>query len=136
VYELFDHTADVGLRVVAPDLDSLFREAGEGLFSVIIDEIPERGTPAGLEFALEADRLEFLFVDWLSELLYVFDTRRLLLDGFEVRVRSTTLNATALGRPLDARRDRLLREVKAITYHGLRVEETDGGWLAEVILDI
>ena len=58
------------------------------------------------------------------------------LDGFDVRVQGTSLTATALARPLDEQHGRLLREVKAITYHGLRVEKTDHGWLAEVILDI
>jgi SHS2 domain-containing protein len=136
VYELFDHTADLGLRVAAPDLNALFREAAEGLFSVVVEEIPQRGAPKRLDFAIEADRTEFLFVDWLSELLYVFDSKRLLLDSFEVDVRDSKLTATALARPLDEDRDRLLREVKAITYHGLRVEQTPDGWLAEVILDI
>ena len=121
VYELFEHTADLGLRVAAPDPNALFREAAEGFFSVIIEKIPRRGTPERLEFHLEADRLEFLFVDWLSELLYTFDTRRVLLDSFNVDVRGTTLTATALSQPFDEANDPLLHEVKAVTYHALRV---------------
>jgi SHS2 domain-containing protein len=136
VYELFDHTADVGLRVLARDLPSLFREAAEGLFSVIVAEIPRRGTARSIEVRLEAERADFLLVDWLNELLYVFETKRLLLGAFDVELRGTCLRATALGRELDEERDRLLREVKAVTYHGLRVEERPDGWLAEVILDI
>ena len=135
MYELFDHTADLGLRVSAPDLNGLFREAAEGFFSVIVDEIPRRGTPEPIDFKLEADSTEFLLVDWLSELLYVFDTKRVLLDSFEVDIRGTTLTATALSRPFDGDND-LLHEVKAVTYHALRVEQTSTGWLAEVILDI
>ena len=136
MYELFDHTADVGLRVKAPDLARLFCEAAEGLFSVIVEEIHQGAPSRRLDFRLEAEGAEFLLVDWLSELLYVFDTKRLLLDAFEVDLRGTSLEATALARPLDENRDRLLREVKAVTYHGLRVEATEDGWLAEVILDI
>lgn len=136
MYELFDHTADVGLRVRAPDLPRLFCEAAEGLFSVIVEEIPPGVSSRRLDFRLEAERAEFLLVDWLSELLYVFDTERLLLDAFEADLRGTSLRATALARPLDENRDRLLREVKAVTYHGLRLEPTASGWLAEVILDI
>jgi len=136
VYELFDHTADIGLRVVSPDLDDLFGEAAKGFFSIVVDKIPQRGTPKRLEFGLEADRVEFLFVDWLNELLYVFDTKHMLLDNFDVRIDGTRLAATALARPLDHERDQLLREVKAATYHGLRVEQTTNGWIAEVILDI
>jgi len=136
VYEIFDHTADIGLRVRAPDLPGLFREGAEGLFSIVVEEIPRGEAPERLEFRLEANRIEFLFVDWLSELLYVFETRRLLLDAFEVDLRGSVLTASAMARPFDLDRDRLLREVKAVTYHGLRVEPTPDGWMAEVILDI
>jgi SHS2 domain-containing protein len=60
----------------------------------------------------------------------------LLLSRFEVHVRDGGLSATARGEPLDPGRHSLLHEVKAITYHGLTVEQTDQGWLAEVIVDI
>jgi SHS2 domain-containing protein len=136
VYELFDHTADIGLRVVADDLDGLFRDAADGFFSLIVEEIPDREPVERLHFEVEAERDEHLLVDWLNELLYVFDSRGLLLDRFEVSVANGKLEADAVGRPLDAARDRVLREVKAVTYHGLRLERTERGWLAEVILDI
>ena len=136
MYEFFDHTADIGLRVRSRDLNGLFREAAEGLFAVVIEQIPQRGDPIRLEFEVKGDRLDFLLVDWLNELLYILDTKHLLLDAFDVNVANTTLTATAKARPLDLEQDRLLREVKAVTYHNLRVEQTNEGWLAEVILDI
>jgi len=135
VYELFDHTADVGLRVAAPSLDALFAEAACGFFSIVVEPAPRREGMRRVEFALEAERLEFLLVDWLNELLFTFDTKRLVLDRFEVRVEGTRLTAAARARPLDER-DRVLVEVKAVTYHGLRVERTPDGWQAELILDI
>lgn len=135
MYELFDHTADIGLRVTADDLDRLFADAAAGLFAVIAEEVEARGTEATLEFRLSAGCPEHLLVDWLSELLYVFEVRGLLLHSFDVRATERRLRATALSRPPDAG-DRLLREVKAVTYHGLRVERTPTGWMAEVILDI
>ena len=136
MYELFDHTADLGLRVVAPDREALWREAASGLFSVIVEADPALEQPRRLSFALEAPRDDYLFVDWLSELLYVFESEHLVLSDFEVRLAEGRLAATARGRPLDAGRDRLLHEVKAVTYHGLRLEAGPSGWLAEVILDI
>jgi len=136
VYETFDHTADVGLRIVSPDLDGLFREAAEGFFSVVAEPSHPGGERREMEFRLAADRLDHLLIDWLNELLYLFDTQHQLLDSFRVTVRGTELQATARSRPADDARDRMLHEVKAITYHGLRVERTTDGWLAEVILDI
>jgi len=136
VYELFDHTADLGLRIVSPDLDGLFRDAAEGFYSVVVEPSRPSGGADELELRLAADRLDHLLVDWLNELLYLFDTKRLLLDSIRLTVRGTQLSATARSRPADEQRDRMLHEVKAITYHGLRVERTTDGWLAEVILDI
>lgn len=136
MYELFDHTADLGLRVIAPDRETLWREAAEGLFNVIVEADVALARPRGLSFALEAERDEHLLVDWLSELLYVFERERLVLGDFAVRLEGQRLSATARGRPLDPRADRLSHEVKAVTYHGLRLEPVPQGWLAEVILDI
>ena len=136
MYEFFDHTADLGLRVLAPDLDGLFQQAAEGLFAVIVEPDLPTASAERLEFSVEGQRLDHLLVDWLSELLYVFESRRLLLAGFEVRVDPLGLKASARAQPLDVTRHRLLHEVKAVTYHGLRVEQTEDGWLAELILDI
>jgi SHS2 domain-containing protein len=108
MYETFDHTADLGLRAQEHHLD-----------------ITLTGT----------DR-EYLLFDWLSELLYRWDTDHQLFSRFEVEVRDDGLRAAAWGEPLDASRHILGHEVKAITYHGLRVEPTADGWLAEVIVDI
>jgi SHS2 domain-containing protein len=136
MFELFEHTADLGLRVRAPDLDSLFREAAEGLFSMIVESWSAERATREFEFELQATRHDDLLFDWLNELLYTFDTTRCLLGRFELNVSDTKLVARAWGTPLDLSEHSLLHEVKAITYHGLLVEPTDGGWLAEVIVDI
>ena len=60
----------------------------------------------------------------------------MLFGRFDVSVTDDGLSATAWGEPLDPARHELAREVKAITYHELRVEQTADGWLAEVIVDI
>jgi SHS2 domain-containing protein len=138
VYELFEHTADLGLRVHAPDVDALFREAAEALFAAIVERGDEEGARQAetLRFSLDAEQLDWLLADWLAELLYAFESRRFLLDRFRVRVEGTRLEAEARAVPLGPGSDRLLHEVKAITYHGLRVERDGDGWLAEVIVDI
>jgi SHS2 domain-containing protein len=136
MYETFDHTADLGLRIRAADLDTLFAEAACALFSVIVEGLDTVNAVQKLEIELsEVDR-EYLLFDWLKTLLYHFDAEHLLLSRFEVRVQPAGLSATAWGEPLDRARHELGHEVKAITYHGLRVEQENGGWLAEVIVDI
>lgn len=134
--ELFEHTADLGLRVRAPDLNTLFREAAECLFSAVVEDISAIRPNLSVSVSVSASDREFLLFDWLRELLREADEGGLLFGRFEVTVADLTATGTAWGEPLDPARHALLREVKAITYHELKVEQTADGWLAEVIVDI
>ena len=136
MFEFFEHTADLGLRVRAADLDGLFRDAAIGLFAMIVEPAPH-GRPTGRRpFEIAGEQVDFLLIDWLSELVYVFDTERSVLGDFDVSVTDRGLRGSAACFALDSGEFRLLREVKAITYHGLKVERSEDGWLAEVIVDI
>ena len=136
MYETFEHTADLGLRMRAPTLNDLFADAGRALFSVIVANLDSVRTVHELHFQIDGNRHDDLLADWLAELLFTFDTRRVLLSAFQVTVRDGGLVATARGEPFDPDRHELDMEVKAITYHGLKVEEDGDGWLAEVIVDL
>jgi SHS2 domain-containing protein len=136
MYETFEHTADLGLRIRAPDLDTLFAEAGRALFAAVVEDLGTVRPLQRLDVRLAGDDREYLLFDWLKELLYHFDAGHLLLSRFEVHVSEAGLTGSAWGEPLDRARHHLEHEVKAITYHGLRVEPADAGWLAEVIVDI
>lgn len=136
MHEVFEHTADLGFRIRAKDLNTLFREAAEVLFETIAPDLSSIKQTRQVEIRLDGDDREFLLFDWLKQLLYQFDAEHLLLSRFEVEVRDDGLAATAWGEPLDPDRHVLEHEVKAITYHGLRLEKTDDEWLAEVIVDI
>ena len=136
MYELFEHTADLGLRVRAPDLNTLFREAAVGLFSMMVDDLKTVNPIHECTVMLDGTDKEFLLFDWLRHLLYLFDSARELYSEFEIIVTDEGLSAIAFGEPLDPERHPLGREVKAITYHELKVEQTADGWLAEVIVDI
>ena len=136
MYETFDHTADLGLRVRAPDLGTLFAEAGLALTACLVENPDAVRQEITFDVNLPADDLEFLLFDWLKALLYRFDAEHLVFGRFEVHVTESGLAGAAWGEPLDPDRHALAHEVKAITYHGLRVEPEGGGWLAEMIVDI
>jgi SHS2 domain-containing protein len=136
MYETFEHTADLGLRVRAPDLDTLFAEAAACLFSAIVEDPASVRPLQRIDLRIEGADREYLLFDWLRELLYRFDSQHLLFSRFEARVGETGLEGSAWGEPLDPARHALAHEVKAITYHALKVERTADGWLAEVIVDI
>jgi SHS2 domain-containing protein len=103
---------------------------------VLIEDKTTIAESRTLEIDIAGDDREFLLFDWLKTLLYHFDAEHLLFRSFEVRVRPDGLHGSARGEVVDRSRHELSHEVKAITYHGLRVEQTPDGWLAEVIVDI
>jgi SHS2 domain-containing protein len=136
MYETFEHTADLGLRVRAADLDTLFAEAALCLFSTIVEDLATVQPTQRIDVKVEGEDREFLLFDWLRELLYHFDAEHLLFAKFEVHVSASGLTATAWGEPIDRARHNLEHEVKAITYHGLSLEKIGDLWEAEVIVDI
>jgi SHS2 domain-containing protein len=136
MYEIFEHTADLGLRIRADDLQRLFEEAARALFSVIVVNFDAVRPVDEMTFRVEGTDGDELLRDWLAELLYAFHTRHVLLAQFDVRLDETGLTATARGEPVDPDRHQLDAELKAVTYHGLKVQQERDGWLAEVIVDV
>jgi SHS2 domain-containing protein len=136
MYEYFEHTADLAIRVRAPHTNALFAEAATALFAAVVDELDTVRPERRINVEIAGTELDYLLFDWLRELLYRFDAEHLLLSRFAVAVNDSGLNGTAWGEPIDPVRHVLSHEVKAITYHGLRVEREGDGWTAEVIVDI
>lgn len=135
-YEVFEHTADLGLRIWAADRNRLFADAAEGLFSLIVSDLACVRLTESHTVRLPGEAIDYLLFDWLNELLYRYEAQHLLLARFDVEVSDAGLTATVHGEPLDHARHSLDHEVKAITYHGFKVEHTANLWQAEVIVDI
>lgn len=134
--ELFEHTADLGIRAAAPDLPGLFAEVSRGLTMACVEDSGAVSPRDEFAFAIAGADREYLLFDLLREQL-----RRYVMDGvLTARVAVTPtdagLDAIYYGEPVDLSRHQLSHEVKAITYHGLRVAETPSGFEAEVIVDI
>lgn len=136
MYEIFEHTADLGLRITAPELRTLLADAARGLFSIIIANLDEVQLIQEKKIEVTAAAPDYLLFDWLNELLYIFETEHLVLADFDVQLFDAGLSAVARGEPFDLARHVPAHEVKAITYHGLKCEPTAAGWQAEVIVDI
>jgi SHS2 domain-containing protein len=136
MYESFEHTADLGLRARAADLPTLFAEAARALFSTIVVNLSDVQPRETLLIQIESGDLALLLFDWLSELLYMYEVRHFLFADFTVEIAGGVLHAEVRGEAIDPHRHWLDHEVKAITYHGLKVEREEAGWLAEVIVDI
>ena len=136
MHELFEHTADLGLRATAPTLDALFAEMAKCLLSAMVEDPTAVRAERDVQVELTGADREFLLFDWLNELLFLCDTEHLVFSQFTVEMNERGLKATVRGEPLDDDRHHVTHEVKAITYHELKVEREGDGWFAEVIVDI
>ena len=131
-----EHTADIGVRCKAPTLERLFECAARAMFEIIVP--PDSVEPArAVPVAVKAPSLEELFVSWLTELLYIWESRRMLLSSFAIRkISSDALEAEVSGETYDADRHDLQSEIKAATYHDLRIERKGDSWEVQVIFDV
>jgi SHS2 domain-containing protein len=136
--EVFDHTADVGLRIQAVDLPDLFRTAAEALFDYVVANRADVRVDRTETVALAADSAAELLLAWLNELIFRSETGHRLFTRFDVRLSDNdrSLEAEIGGEPIDRDRHILDHEVKAVTHHGASLERDGNGWVAEVILDI
>ncbi len=135
-YELFDHTADMGVRVQAPTMPRLVKPAVDGLYATI-GELAAAGPAAGLHFDESGEDRARLLRDLLGQLLLVFERdHRRLTDIEEVIFTDCRLMVEAVTEPVDLERSVFHREVKAVTYHELDIREVAGGFEATFIVDI
>lgn len=136
-FRFLEHTADMGMEVTGETLDELFRHAAEGLREMIFGEIPPTRADHSEKIAVEGEDLEELLVGWLNELLYLFETRRFVPFTFRIeRIGTEDMSATVSGGVFDENRVRVLREIKAVTYHRLMVKRTSQGWRASLYVDL
>jgi SHS2 domain-containing protein len=134
-YREIEHTADVGVELSAPDLRSAFEGAAAAMFDIMSDLDRVGETWRGRVRVTGLD-LENLMVRWLAELLFVAESEGVLLSCFTVdRLDGLTLEAAIAGERLDRARHAIRVEIKAPTYHALRIEEVRDGWAVRVIFD-
>ena len=135
-FELFDHTADIGVRVFAPTLTELVAPAVAGLYAVIGALVPS-GPVAETRFSFSGAEPALLLRDYLAELLRLFDAERRMVTAVAAeefdRERLTVVGQM---RAVDMSASELEREAKAVTYHRLELRPVAGGYEATFIVDI
>jgi SHS2 domain-containing protein len=135
-YETFEHTADLGVRVFGRTCEEVFAHAAYALFDLLTDLKKVREETSLEISAWGADREELL-VRWLSELLYLCETKGYLFKQFSVaHLDSTSIQALARGEIFNPSRHAFKTEIKAVTYHQVEVKEKDGRWEGRVIFDV
>lgn len=138
-YELIEHTADIGIRVKASDLKELFKNAALSMFDIIAEKksgIGHRTLGIGkIIVKQKADDLEELFINWLNELLSLSAIKEKIFCDFKFKNLDEHSLEAEVG-SCDIKDYKVNVEIKAATYHELKLEESKSGWQAEVIFDV
>ena len=135
-WEHFEHGADIGVRGRGPTREAAFEQAALALTGVLTDPARVQGREC-VSLACEAPDDELLLVDWLNALVYEMAVRRCLFGRFRVRLAGRRLEAEAWGEPVDVATHAPAVEVKGATLTALRgVQEPDGGWVAQCVVDV
>ena len=134
-FEILNHTADVGIIAYGGNMNEAFANVAKGMFSLMteledVEEIEHRDTE------LTASDQESLLVEWLNELIYLFDVENILFKRFDItQLSNTHLKARSYGHKVDSSKHKLKMGVKAATYHMLKIDK-DNGNRVQVLFDI
>jgi SHS2 domain-containing protein len=136
VFEILEHTADIGFRARGRTKAEMFASAALALESIAV-EIDGARAEAVYPLAVTGEDDESLLVNWLSEVLYYLDGRRVVIERFEIdEISSTFVRGQGWGEQRDPARHPPKLVVKGVTYHQLKIAKDAEGWVAEVYLDI
>jgi SHS2 domain-containing protein len=132
-------TADCAVEIESDSLNGLFRDAAYALIETMISR-SMIGATQSWRIELDEENLERLLYSWLSELVFIKDSENVLFSEFDVRVKedgsSCHLTAEVRGEPIELGRHDIGIDVKAVTMHMLKVENSADGWNAFVIFDL
>ncbi len=135
-YRLMTRQSELAVKVVGNSQADLFANSGFALFDVMTNvekiEIKER-----LPLEVEGVDRDDLMVNWMRELLYLYQGSGYLLREFQVReVKDTLVKADVCGEKIDPDRHEIKKEVSAVAYHQSRMEKTGNQWTAQLVFEV
>lgn len=133
-YEYLPHPADLKIWTVGKNQKELFINAASGMLAFLYPDCPKacRLAKKPAKINLKANDIKALMVDWLSEILYLSDTKNICFNKFNFKkITAEEIQAEIFGCPAKAQND-----IKAVTYHGLEIKKTKTGWQAVILFDI
>jgi len=135
-FRILEHPSDLGIEAWGNDLAEVFRQSALALTSLVVEPTSVRALERRT-LQIRGTDTENLLVRWLSEILYLYDGEDFLVSEAEVQnIDETTIDSTLVGEILDMTVHELRTDVKAVTYHQLKVSHETGNWRAIVYLDL
>ena len=135
-YRLTTRQSELAVKVTGGSQADLFANSAFALFDVMLDvekiEIKER-----LPLEVEGADRDDLLVNWMRELLYLYQGSGYLLKEFLIReVKDTSVKAEVCGEKIDPDRHEIKQEIAAVAYHQSRMTKTGNQWTAQLIFEV
>ena len=133
-FKILPHTADLKIQVYGEDKKELFLNAMLGMFGGARYETDAKSKKLKVKIKIKSVDLFSLLVDFLSEILYLVETKKLVFEKVKFqKFTDNEIEAILIGRPLK----RMGVHIKGVTYHDLDIhQEKDGNWQATILFDI
>lgn len=141
-YKFFEDVAiaDVAYEATGKTLAEMMESAGLALTNTMVRDLKAVKTPVEVKFEIKADAADKLLHEFLQELIFYKDARLLLLTKFKIRITSLAngyrAQISARGEEINTKKHEMLVDVKAVSWHMFRVDQTKEGWRVFVILDV
>jgi len=135
-YEILDHTADVLIRVSGSTFGEFLKSSALAMMDLLTDR--ESVEPDVEEvFEITGETREELLVRMLSEILYLHHVHKLVFKDIELDIQGgDTITGTIKGEKFDPAKHELDLDIKAVTYHNLKIARVDDKFIADIVFDI
>jgi SHS2 domain-containing protein len=132
-FEILEHKADLKIRVFGKTKEELFENAMVGMFEIAKYEKEVKSQKSKLKIKINSVDLPSLLVDFLNEVLYLVETKKLVFEKAEFKkFTENEIEAMLIGKPLK----RMGVHIKGVTYHNLEIKQKEGIWEATILFDI
>lgn len=126
-----EHTADRAINVWSDRLDGLFSQAAAGMYTLMELQVSSDHRTT-VQIRVNGFDPETFLVGFLSELLYLLEKERIAFDKFELRFKNNILEANLEGAAVISQK----KEVKAVTFHNLKIRQINGNYETAIVFDV
>jgi SHS2 domain-containing protein len=136
-YRITKHQSELAVKVVGDSQADLFTNSAYTLFDVMVTDLDKVDCKEHIPLEVEGTDRDDLMVNWMRELLYLYQGSGYLLKEFQIReVKATVVKAEVSGEKIDPDRHEIKQEIAAIAFHKSRMDKTGNQWTAQVIFEV
>jgi SHS2 domain-containing protein len=136
-YRITKHQSELAVKVVGASQADLFANSAYTLFDVMVADLDKVDCKEHIPLEIEGTDRDDLMVNWMRELLYLYQGSGYLLKDFQIReVKDTIVKAEVAGEKIDPDRHEIKQEIAAIAFHKSRMDKTGNQWTAQVIFEV